>query len=199
MNKEYSDILDKIRKVQALAENGEAGEKESAEMHLRMLMEKYRITEDDLDTDREEVFYYHAEGHDWEMLFLQVSIISGVKKLLIIGTNDYSKRIKNFKKIAKDRPRGTNVSMVCTRAQFVEVTTKYEILQKSFDAHYDAFTYAFLWKNNLLAKSDGTEHELTEEERVMLQRACGMYNGIDKSDRQITNGKLLNPYTIEEI
>lgn len=183
------EILNKIRKVQALAERGVGGEKESAEKRLAEMMEKYRITWKDLeDEEKELIFWYKAKGHDWETLFKQVAVLSGMRRFAYIKPGDTSKKAQMLRS-SPDRPRGTNVVIITTYAKFLEVTTSYELYQKSFDEHYESFMYAFLLRNNLLGTGNG-DHQTTHEEQKMLERSVMMLSGIEKTQihKQLPSG-----------
>ena len=136
------EILDKIRKVQALTLRGEGGEKISAEKRLNELMTKYGIKLEDLDENKEMLFWYRAKGKEWETIFKQTSVIMGCKRFRCLDPNDQSKAAKEFRDLtAYERPHGANVAMICTNVKFIEITTAYELYQRSFDEHYEAFIY----------------------------------------------------------
>lgn len=172
------EILNKIRKVQALAERGVDGEKESAEKHLIEMMEKYDITWEDLGKDEEIIFWYTAKGKDWKMLINQILGVNGVRHAFV-EPNIQTKNAKILRS-CPDRPRGANVAMICSRAKFIELTTTYEIYQRSFDEHYESFIYAFLFRNNLLGAGN-SNHQTTLEEQRMLERSTMMLSGIEKA------------------
>lgn len=69
------DLLERIRAVKALADRGERGEKENAQALLEKLMQKYSVTEADLEVERIETawFSYHEE--------LERRILNQVKQL----------------------------------------------------------------------------------------------------------------------
>lgn len=54
---ERERLLDKLEKVRALAERGVGGEKESAERTLAALMERYGITEEDLEDSKTSIHW----------------------------------------------------------------------------------------------------------------------------------------------
>ena len=58
MTAERERILQKIRRVQALAERGVAGEQESAAATLDRLMKQYGITEAELEEERREMAWF---------------------------------------------------------------------------------------------------------------------------------------------
>ncbi len=186
------DILNRIRKVQELVNRGVDGEKESAEKRLAEMMEKYHITLADLeDEEKELVFWYKAKGHDWETIFKQVAVLGGMGRFAYIKPGDTSKRAQVLRS-SPDRPRGTNVAIITTYAKFLEVTTAYELYQKSFDEHYESFVYAFLFRNDLLGKGNG-DHKTTPEEMKMLARSTMMLSGIEKVQvhKQLPSGNYL--------
>ena len=186
------DILHRIRKVQELVNRGVGGEKESAEKRLAEMMEKYHITLADIeDEEKELVFWYKAKGHDWETIFKQVAVLGGMKRFAYVKPGDTSKKAQVLRS-ASDRPRGANVAIVTTYAKFLEVTTAYELYQKSFDEHYESFVYAFLFRNDLLGKGNG-DHKTTPEEMKMLERSTMMLSGIEKVQvhKQLPSGNYL--------
>ena len=72
--------------------------------------------------------------------------------------------------------------------QFIEITTAYEVYQKSFDDHYKSFVYAFYAENHLFYGNVDKSHVLTDEEKKMLFRASTMRMGIERSEihKQLT-------------
>lgn len=62
-------IIEKIKKLQKLAESGVDGEKENAARRVQEIMEKYSITDADIEEEKEETFTYFIEGsYCWELL-----------------------------------------------------------------------------------------------------------------------------------
>lgn len=186
-----AEIIERIRKVQVLASHGEAGERENAERRLHEMMMKYGITLEDLNNEKEEptVHYYKYHGENGRELFAQVAATRGCLKFAFIGNDEHSKQAKQVRFAARhERPRGTNVAMLCTAIDFIEITTAYEIYQKSFDEHYKSFVYAFYAENNLFYGNTDKSHVITDEERKMLARASTMRLGIERSEihKQLT-------------
>lgn len=176
------DALDRIRKVYELANKGEGGEKEAAKRRLDELMKKYDILLEDLDVDIETTHFYHLHGNRNHELFAQVAATRGCTHFVFIGPEDNSKASKELKSMTgRIRPRGTNVAFVCSAIKFIEITTAYEIYQRSFDEHYEAFFYAFLGENDLFYGEAPKDKKLTDEERMMIIRSQRMMLGIDKA------------------
>ena len=88
-------LLQKIKHIQALAERGERGEKDRARELLARLMEKYSLTEADLENERAETawFTYHDE---LERRILQQIIyaVTGKPSFGCVGTYTNRKRKK---------------------------------------------------------------------------------------------------------
>lgn len=187
------EIINKIRKIQALAQSGTDGEKNTAEQLLAQLMEKYNISLTDLnEEEKTQVYFYTFHGQYGYDLFKQICAVNGCLKFCRIdnGTKN-SKKIKDATKY--QRPRGANVVLVCTPVKFIEISTAYEIYQKSFDEHVESLMYAFLSQNDLFVGNADPNKVLTEEEKRMLERASIMKLGVDKAqvNKQLGTGLYL--------
>ena len=176
------EALDKIRKVYELANRGVGGEREAAKARLDELMKKYGITLEELDSETEEVHFYHLHGNRNHEIFAQVSATRGCTRFMFIGPHDNSKDSKKLKGMLYGKPRGANVTFVCSPLKFIEITTAYEVYQNSFDEHYEAFFYAFLAENDLFYGKADSNREITEKERKMLGRAQMMILGIERAE-----------------
>ena len=175
------EIIDKLKKIYALVEKGSDGEKQSAELRLKEMMAKYNITLEDIaNEEKETTFWYRCQGRDWKTIFGQVSHRLGATRFAFLDPNDQGKKAKRLREAAYDRPRGANTVMITTYAKFIEVTTAYEVYQRSFDEHYDAFVYAFLSRNDLLGKGN-PDYKPTAEEEKMLRKAMVMEMGMEKA------------------
>lgn len=174
-----NELLDKIRKLQALAERGIDGERISAEKRLAEIMDKYGITWEEIDNEEKRFIWYSAKGKDWKMLITQLLGINKIHFAIIESTNR-SKRAKIIRYHYPPR-REENVLIECTYSKFIELTTAYEIFQRSFDEHYESFVYAFLDKNHLLAEGDA-DYDPTPEDVKRYERSRMMIRGIEKAE-----------------
>ena len=172
------EALDKIRKIYELANKSEGGERESAKARLDELMKKYGVSLDELDIEEESPHFYHLHGNRNHELFAQVAATRGCTRFVFIGPHDNTKISKNLKDLTNGaRPRGANVVFACSPLKFIEITTAYEVYQRSFDEHYEAFFYAFLAENDLFFGV----RVVTPEEEKMIRRAQRMTFGIEKA------------------
>lgn len=185
-----NEALDKIRKVYELANRGVSGERDAAKARLDELMKKYGITLEELDSEAETVHYYHLHGNSNHEIFAQVSATRGCTHFVFVGPHDNTKVSKQLKGMLHGKPHGANVAFVCSPIKFVEITTAYEVYQRSFDEHFESFFYAFLAENDLFYGTADKNREITDKERRMLNRAQMMMLGIERAEvhRQLKQG-----------
>ena len=175
------DIIDRIRKVKRLAENGVDGEKDSARLRVEELMKRYGITDADLEEEKEVLFTYYVEGMFCWDLFKQIAGVKyNLRKFRYLPKAHLSKGDREAIKVIAEGKKH-NILISCTAAQFVELTAEYEIFQRGLTEQADAFFYAFLSRNRLLAEATEEEsRELSEKERKMVRNAILMSQGIEK-------------------
>ena len=106
---ERERLMDKLEKVRALAERGVGGEKESAERTLAALMERYGITEEDLEDSKTSTHWIRYKTKWEEKLLYQLAYM-----YLGIGhafgcVGAYTGRTRK------------KVGIECTPAQFIEI------------------------------------------------------------------------------
>lgn len=180
---EHDSIIERLLKVKALAEKGEGGERAAAERLLNSLMRQHNISLEDLDSDAKgyHLAYIGDELIDYK-LFAQIAhkFHRGPDKLKIA---DLRKAPTGHKKVWANAglgPKNSNVGLYCTKAEFVEVLSTFEVYREDLHRQEDTFYYAYLDKNNLLIDSDGNQPELTMEEIKKLEAASLMSMGIER-------------------
>ena len=164
-------LLQKIKHIQALAERGERGEKDRARELLARLMEKYSLTEADLENERAETawFTYHDE---LERRILQQIIyaVTGKPSFGCVGTYTNRKRKK----------RGVE----CTAAEKLEIEANHAFFYEAAKKEMEVFLYAFYMKNGLFPSGDKVEtkewEELTPEQKEEVLKASMMAEGMER-------------------
>ncbi|WP_336332342.1 DUF2786 domain-containing protein [Pseudomonas putida] len=153
-------VQDKLRKLQALAERGVGGERETAARMLGKLLARYGMTVDDLADERREIRWFAAPSKFERRLACQILA-------KVCNTDDppaYS---------SKDRPKQIGVEV--TPAEAIEFELHYDALRKALEEHFqDAFS-AFVQANRLFSNLPGSEPEplLSERDvRVMSMAAA---------------------------
>lgn len=155
-----------LKKIRALAERGVGGEADNAEEILRRLMEKYGVSEDELDEEerRRHDFEYH--GKEQEKLLRQV-----VYKV----TGGYA---YNLVYRASGRKVKTRLGADCTAAEKVEIEFLFDFYTRLWERERDAFLSAFIQKHRIFAIRDDIEpQEVSREELLKMQALMlGMSN-----------------------
>lgn len=147
-----------LKKIRALAERGVSGEADNAEEILRRLMEKYGVSEDELDEEerRRHDFEYH--GKEQEKLLRQV-----VYKV----TGGYA---YNLVYRASGRKVKTRLGADCTAAEKVEIEFLFDFYTRLWERERDAFLSAFIQKHRIFTIRDDIEpQEVSREELLKMQ------------------------------
>ena len=185
-NKERESIIERLLKIKALAEQGVGGERSAAERLLNSLMEQHGISPEDLDSDVVEWhIVYIGEQRSDRRLFSQIAhkLHEGrTGKVRIADLRKAPVRLKKAWAEAGLGPKNSNVAIHCTKVEFVEVMSTFEIYREDMHRQEDNFFYAYLDKNNLLINPDGDQPELTEEEIKKLKAATLMAEGIERKE-----------------
>lgn len=183
---ELESIIERLLKIKALAERGVGGERSAAERLLNSLMKQYDISPEDLGSDKAECHfaYIGEQSIDWK-LFSQIAhkLHEGRPgKVKLADLRNAPALHRRAWAEAGLGPKNSNIGLHCTKAEFVEVMSTFEIYRDDMHRQEEAFFYAYLDKNNLLMAPDGDQPELTEEEIEMLKAAALMSIGIQKKD-----------------
>lgn len=147
-----------LKKIRALAERGVGGEAENAEEILRRLMEKYGVSEDELDEEerRRHDFEYH--GKEQETLLRQVvyKVTGGYAYNLVYRAS--GRRVK------------TRLGADCTAAEKVEIEFLFDFYTRLWERERAAFLSAFIQKHRIFAIRDDIEpQEVSREELLKMQ------------------------------
>lgn len=147
-----------LKKIRAIAERGVGGEAENAEEILRRLMEKYGVSEDELDEAerRRHDFEYH--GKEQETLLRQVvyKVTGGYAYNLVYRAS--GRRVK------------TRLGADCTAAEKVEIEFLFDFYTRLWERERAAFLSAFIQKHRIFAIRDDIEpQEVSREELLKMQ------------------------------
>lgn len=147
-----------LKKIRALAERGVGGEADNAEEILRRLMEKYGVSEDELNEEerRRHDFEYH--GKEQEKLLRQVvfKVTGGYAYNLVY--NATGSKVK------------TKLGADCTAAEKVEIEFLFDFYTRLWERERAAFLSAFIQKHRIFAIRDDIEpQKLSREELLKMQ------------------------------
>lgn len=148
-------LRDKLRKVLALAQSGQAGERDAAKNLLDKLLKENNLTIDDINDDTEDIRWFTiGKGPDAKRLMMQIYY-------MVTGTTEVS--------YWKDRRSPGKIGYMVTKTQAADMETYFSILMPALKkelakARKIAFD-AFCLKNNVVSgKNSGDDKELTPEE-----------------------------------
>lgn len=149
---ERERLLEKLRKVKALADRGVAGEKDAAEKTLAALMERYGITEEALEDCQTSIHWIRYKT-EWERKLLHQLAY------MYLGTGH------SFGCVGKYTGRSRKeVGIECTPAQYIEIEADFAFYYAAMAEEMELFYQAFSEKNNLFPPKE-LARDMTEEER----------------------------------
>ena len=137
-----------LKKIKTLSERGVGGEKESAEKLLLQLMEKYKITEDEISEDSVEFEWFRYKDNIQKRLLNQVIY-------MILGNVNTYKRTGGRHKL---------VGAYCTAAQKFEIEMNFEFFRNAMEKELETFYTAFCHKNRLFPTEEIAMEKTSEDE-----------------------------------
>jgi hypothetical protein len=145
-----SNYLDLAKKLKALADKGEDGEKQNAEAMLKRLMQKHGISLTDLEESYKLQHSFKVKKTD-ERLFLQI-----VSSVVGSGFQLYGNKTKPG-----------HLFLFATPAEVIEIESKFNFFKIKYKQAEKLFFKAFVWKNDLVPANAETmeANELTEENK----------------------------------
>lgn len=169
-------ILDRIRKLQELADRCEYGERINARKMIDELMEKYHISPDALDEERRERYQF-TYSREWQRkLMFQLCALMGWDRVDVqFEAMHIAVRGRKKYRWVVDR------YIVCTPLDWIDLVSRYEILKRDYARQLDTFYLAFRKRNKRLLPFDPSAPEPTAKEREEDERASYMAHGIERS------------------
>lgn len=172
MTAERERLLEKIRRVQALAERGVDGEKESAAALLERLMKQYGIDEAEIAEERRETEWFRFRTPLEEMLLNQVIYSIMGDCVTYCRTNGKCKRKHKV------------VGVDCTPAERLEIEISFEFFNAALQEEEKRFFRAFVQKNNIYPPQEKTTAEGAELEKEEILKLAAMMDGMDVHTRR---------------
>lgn len=168
-----SNYIELAKKIKALADKGEPGEKENAEAKLKLIMSKYGIKEEMLSDDVLDMFCLNIEKEFERMILHQ---LTGQHKVKMYG--------KFPKKVQKEYYLNGNYAIECTKLQFLEIKAKHDFYTTRYLSDLEIFNMAFLMKNNLLVTPEDEEmslNEMSDKELIDYKKALKLSLNLDEN------------------
>lgn len=164
-----SNKAELLRKVKALADRGVGGEKEGAQAILARLMEKYGITEADIEEERRTtVFFSYSQEIERRLLNQIIYMVTGSSGHGCVGA--YTNRPR--KKMGAD----------VTAAERLEIEANYEFFKEALKKELEIFLAAFAHKNRLFPSPDKvkSQEDDTPEDKERALKIGAMMEGMDR-------------------
>jgi len=157
------------KKLKALADKGEDGERENAKNMLDNFMKKYDITIEDIEGDTVQDYLFNISDFHFQLWY---QVVRGVDPS-VKAYGPFTNKCK-----IKYGIRG-NYMLTSTTATYVEIKSKYEFYKRLFDKEYKIFRTAFFMANDLLLDpANGERKQLTLKEIEYELRVREMTKGI---------------------
>ena len=163
----------RIKKLQALAERGVGGERETAKKKLENLLEKNGVTLEMLGKEKVSYYLFGYKGLHKRKLLQQCMY-------KVLGAKDDIK-------VYKSKGYRQKIGIYCTPAQKLEIDLEYEFYESVFDYELDAFVNAFIDKQNIYPEDAPRNfydlNDMTEEELNAFIKQKALEEGITKRIR----------------
>lgn len=148
----------KLKKLLALAERGEGGERANAQRMLEKMLARHGLTLGDLSEEQRELRWFSAPNKHDKRLAAQIA----AKVTDSLTPSLYSN---------KRRPK--QVGVECTPSEAVEFELHFETLKRALEQHLDIAFSAFVQANRLFPQTDGEgPDEVTEEDLRIIAMAA---------------------------
>lgn len=178
-------LKERLRKMKALADFGYGGERDAAERLIGEICEKHGISIDEIE-DGVEREHTVAIASAWERnIFIQLLGLMRIEQYgdryadklkLKVETTWVWKRGRKRRRAVKLR-YFTN----CTDLQWLELTSKFEVLCAAYKKQLKAFPLAFLLSNDLLMPYDPNTPPSTAKEDEEYAIAVQLSAGIEQT------------------
>ena len=156
-----------LAKIKELAKRGESGEKENASALLKTLMQKYRLSEADLNEDKKDYcFFKFADDLDKRL----------VCQIMYMVTSDRNTYI--------DKRKRKNIGCICTISQRLEIESLHHFYSEWFKKDLETFYTAFIYKNNIFPSTVPSREAQSEEEVERVREIEKMMMGMSKHHPQ---------------
>ena len=160
--------IQRMKKLQALAERGVGGEKETAEKMLQRMLEKNGIRSlDELQSEEYEYVLFPYNGK-YEMKLLKQCIY---KVLTAAGDRTYY----------RTKGKRQKLGIYCTKAQKIEIQLEFDFYRKVFYEELDIFMSAFINAQKIFPQDAPVESSDSFTERDM--KILHMADRIEKRNR----------------
>ena len=159
-----------LRKLKALAERGEPGERENARAILAGLMAKYGVDGADLEDAATQEHRFVSHNSREKSLLVQV----------IYKVTDGARDAYSYRKGEGSR---NTICCKCTKAEAVQIAVEFDFYRELWQQELDLFYKAFIYKHEIFSSqpADSQDQKLSDEEIARI--ALMMSTMLNRSPR----------------
>ncbi len=166
-----------LKKLHALAERGEAGEREAAKAALERLSKKYGIEIDDLDAEIPKYHEFEFHGDEEKRLLHQIAwkVTNAHGRCFDLRWNKSGRKCR------------TRIYIYCTEAQKLEIEFLFDFYKRIWEQEKLMLYRAFIHKHDIFGESDDTQKSKRPDYDV--NKMAAMMDGLSDETpvRQITS------------
>ena len=166
-------LIEKLKKLQALAERGVGGEKDTAQKKLDKLLASSGLTLESLNNETPQYYLFSYQNKFKQRLLVQV-----IYKVLGAAEPISFYKSKNTR---------NKIGIYCTPAQKLEIELDFEFYSEILDDEFEIFMTAFIQKQNLYPSDGPTDvvslEGMTDEEKAEWAKIAQYEQGIDRHTR----------------
>ncbi|MBN2842825.1 MAG: hypothetical protein JXM68_07030 [Sedimentisphaerales bacterium] len=174
-----TDVIELLKKIQKLAQNGVGGEKVNAQVKLRLLMKRHNITEADLCEEtppKEEYLFSYKNEHEKKLLLQVVAWATDDRSVKIFQVFD-----------RKTERKKQQLGFLVSAQDNMLIREAFDYYRKEFKVQIDLLFSAFVQKHQLYFTPQQYEPCDMNEDDVMA--VLRMAESI--TSKQFNNKKLL--------
>lgn len=160
-------MLEKIKRIKALAEAGTGGEKETAQATLKRLMKKYDISENDILENKAELEWFRYKDRAEHRLLAQIIY-------MVTGDKEMWKQTDKRCKL---------IGCYCTKAEQIEIQANFDFYNCAMKKEMKLFFDAFMQKNELFPQNPKYKADSKELDLEWALKMESMMAGMDRHTR----------------
>lgn len=171
-------LRDRLRRLLALAERGEAGEKENAGRVLERLLAKHGLTVEDLADDEASTYSITYRTADERQLLVQV-----ICKVMCLPS--FENRFRNNKV--------RTFTIQCSRAEYVEIVTSFDVYARALRLEQERLLHAFIIRNQIYPPEGVTDGQKNRGDDLDLREILRRVRIAQNLDPTQVHRQLVDP------
>ena len=178
-------LKERLRKMKALADFGYGGERDAAERLISEICAKHGISIDEIDDDVERE-HTVAFARAWERkICIQLLGLMRIEQYGDRNADKLKLKVEGSWASKRGRKRGRALKLryfvKCTDLQWLELTSKFDVLRAAYQKQLKSFLTAFLMGNDLLMPYNPKAPAPTAKEQEEYETAIRLSAGIART------------------